>query len=356
MISLTVNGKAFAGWERARVTRGIESIAGSFDLQVSDRWNGKDDRWLIAEGDECTVSVGDEKVITGYVDRRSLSYAAREHTLSFSGRDKTGDLVDCSCVLDKWQFRNIQAQSLAMRVCEPYGITVKVQARLGSAEFPPVAKLSIDPGDTAFDAIDKACRLAGVLPVSDGQGNLLLTRAGTARCPTALVEGKNILAASADYDASSRFRHYFVLGQHQGTDEMSGHAAAQIKAFAEDENVTRVARSLLIRPEGSVTTAYAKTRAQWEAKVRAARSDSVSVTVQGWTQANGIIWPINALVQVDSPSIGVSGEMLITQAVYSADSSGTQTVLTLKPPNAFIPEPVVKVVDTRKWKSLAGGV
>ncbi len=360
-VKLTVNQKEYAGWKTARVTRSIESISGSFELSVSEKWANQDIPWPIAEEDECTLKIDDTVLITGYVDRRTISYDATDHSLTVSGRDRTGALVDCSALLDKWEFKNVQVQTLAARVCDPLDIRVTVQARLGQAEFPKVAKLSIDPGDSSFEVIEKACRLAGVLPVSDGVGGLLLTRAGTARAATALVEGQNILAATADFDCSTRYRHYLVLGQHKGTDEFSGAPAATIKGTSEDLNVRRIARSLVIRPEGNVTSELAKRRAQWEAAIRAGRADSVMVTVQGWTQSNGVLWPINALVPLRSPMLGIDGDMLITEATYSIDEGGTTTTLTLKSPNSFAPEPVVaktkgKKTSGKPFKELEGGV
>lgn len=359
-VALLVNGKAYAGWKRARVTRSIESISGSFELEVSDRW-GEGKPWPILEEDECTVKLGarGETVLTGFVDRRAVSYDADGHTLAVSGRDAAGALVDCSALLDKWEFKGIPLLTMVKRVCDPFGIAVRLQAGLTPANLPaPPKKLSIDPGDTAHDVIEKVCRMAGVLAVSDGRGGIVLTRTGTERVGS-LVEGENILSASSEFDASGRFHDYAVLGQHHGTDEFSGAKAAQVKGVASDENVTRVARTLVIRPESSVTKEQAKIRAQWEAKVRAARGDSVSVTVQGWTRAaSGFVWPVNALVNVRSPTIGVHGDMLITQLTFNAGESGTTTEITLKRPDAFLIEPVIRQATggNNYWKEIARGV
>lgn len=360
-VTLRVNGKIFGGWKSARVSRGIESVAGSFDLTVSERWGGQLKPWLIGEEDACVVELNGTPVITGYVDRRSLSFGAEEHTLSVSGRDRTGDLVDCSAVIEdestssksKWEFRNIALHALARRLCDPFSIGIELVTP--SAGLPFLKKFSVDPGESAFDAIERACRLTGMLAVSDGAGALLLMRPGTNRTATALVEGQNILSAGADFDASGRFYKYVALGQHVGSDEYSGASAAQIKGTAFDLNVKRTARTLCIRPEGNVTAAFAKTRAEWEAKVRAGRADAVRITVQGWTQSNGQLWPVNARATVRSPSIGINGDMLITEATYSQDESGTTTQLTLKRPDAFLPEPSIPKDAVGSWKELAKG-
>jgi prophage tail gpP-like protein len=351
-VRLRVGGREFGGWQSARVTRGIECIAGSFELSVSDRWGGQDTPWPIAAEDECVLLLEGEAVITGYVDRRSVSYNATAHDLTVAGRDAAGALVDCSAYVGKWEFLNVPLLTFARKLCEPFGIPVTLQP--GLALPAPLAKLSINPGDSAFAALETACRLAGVLPVSYGAGAVMLTRAGSSRATAALVEGQNILSASADYDATGRFRRYVVVGQHQGTDEVAGASAASVKGEAQDLGVRRGARVLLVQPEGGVTPKYAKTRAEWDAKVRAARGDAVTVAVQGWRQADGALWPVNALVPVRSPYLGIDGEMLITQATYGIDgSTGTTTALTLRRPDAFLPEPVIAKSAEKRWKELA---
>lgn len=356
-IALTVNGRAYAGWKSARVTRGIESISGGFELSVSDRWEAGSAPWPIYEWDECKLSLAGQTVITGYVDRRSVSYGAGEHSLSVSGRDKAGQLVDCSYRGPPWEWLATPVLTVAQRVAAQQAVSVSLQPGLSPGA--PPAKISADPGDSCHNVIEKLCRKAGILAVSDGAGAVVLMRPGSTRATTELVEGENILAASGDFDGSQRFWSYVVLGQHQGTDQLFGATAAAVRGDATDLAVRLAARTLLIRPEGNVTTESARRRAEWEATVRAARGDAVSVTVQGWTMASGVLWPVNALVRVRSPSIGVDGDMLIAQCTYSVGEDGTKTVLTLRRPDAFKPEPTL--TDPAKggngyWKEIARGV
>jgi prophage tail gpP-like protein len=378
-IGLRVGGREYGGWQSVRVANGIESIAGSFDLSVSDRWNGQTDPWPINEEDECSIVIGNTVILTGHVDRRSVSYGSGEHTLSVSGRDLAGALVDCSAVLKSWEFKNLAIIDLAKRLAEPFGIQVRlddnVQAKAVTAKTgkdrsgrgtggggrvgggfglpKPPRKFSIDPGETAFEVLDRACRLAGVLPVSDGHGGIVLTRAGNARAVTELVQGENILSASAEFDASGRYRTYIVSAQHQATEDWAGGHVVNVKGTAQDLNVRRASRILYIRPESSATPGSAKVRAAWEAKVRAVRGDSVSVRVQGWTQGDGSLWPVNALVRVRSPLLGIDGDMLITQREFTCDlGAGSTTHLTLRRPDAFIPEPTVSTAGTNIWKEL----
>lgn len=347
-VGLRVNGVEYRGWKRVRITRGIETCANSFELEVSNR----PDDIPINEEDECTVIVGSTTLITGYVDRISLSLGPEEHSISFSGRDRTADLVDCSAVLDRWEFVGVSAVELARKVAAPFGISVTLQPGLVLPKAPP--RITVDPGESAFEVIERCCRLAALLPVADGRGGLLLTRAGTARATTELVQGQNVKGGSSTFDATGRFRKFKVLSQHKGSDDFYGPEAASIVATAEDLGVTRTKRVLIVRPEANTTPEHARKRAEWEATVRAARGQSASVAVQGWTQGDGTLWPVNAIVRVRLPAIRVDADVLITQAVHTLDdSSGTVTELTLRRSDAFTPQPVLEPIT---WKELAGGV
>jgi prophage tail gpP-like protein len=130
-----------------------------------------------------------------------------------------------------------------------------------------------------------------------------------------------------------------------------------VQASAKDVSVTRPGRVLLIRPDKGYNAAEAKRRADWEARIRAAKSEVVSVTVQGWRQPNGKLWRPNMLSWVQAPRmIGVDGDMLISQVEFSVGESGTITQLHLVRPDAFTPEPQAAIVGGEgAWKELAKG-
>src|SRR5688572_27785637 len=126
-LHLVVNGRRYDGWKSVRVIRSIESAAGSFELEVSDRWGGQDLPWPIAEEDECKIQIDGQTVIDGYVDRRALSISATDRSLRYDGRDKAAALVDCSAVLDKWTFRKASVLQIAQKIAAPFGVRVTLQ-------------------------------------------------------------------------------------------------------------------------------------------------------------------------------------------------------------------------------------
>jgi len=359
-VELVVDSVRYGGWKSIRITRSIEGLTGSFSLDVSDRWGGLATPWPIVEGDECVVQIDGETVIDGYVDNRKLAGSATSRSLSYSGRDKAADLVDCSVLVpdastkgNKWSYRNIDILQFATQIANQHGIKVSVQPGLTLAKDP---LLVAHPGETGFAAIARAAGSAGVLVVSDGSGGILITRAGTGRV-TALVEGSNIKEAEIDYDAKDRFHTYLISSQPPGTDDANGEAT-RVNAQAVDNDVLRTNRVIVIRPEKGYDTAGAKRRADWEARIRAAKSATAMVTVQGWRQTpGGALWPINAITHLSAPRlIGVDGDMLISQVDFTVGDGGKTTQLHLVRPDAFTPEPQTAVVSGEgAWKELAKG-
>jgi prophage tail gpP-like protein len=351
-VTLLVGGRRYGGWKSVRITRSIESLAGSFALDVSDRWGDQHEPWPIAEGDACRVEIGGDVVIDGYVDDRELSAAADARALSYTGRDRAADLVDCSAVLSSYTFRNLTIADFAAKLAEPFNVRVRVQAGLSLAKR---SKIVVQPGDKAYEALARETAAAGVLLVSDGAGGILITRSGTARA-TSLVEGENVKAASVRYAGADRYHRYLIVMQTAGTDEFFGEAVAGVQAEATDPAV-RASRVLLIRPDKGYDVADARRRADWEARIRAARAETVMITVLGWKQPGGALWPLNARSRVRCPkTIGVDGDMLISQVDHTISEAGKVTQIRLVRPDAFTPEPTATVKESGgAWKELNRG-
>lgn len=342
-VTLEVEGVAYTGWESMTVSRSIESIADSFSLQVSDHGS----EWPIVEEDECRVLIDGEQVLEGWVERPTPSFTETTSALNVSGYGKSSVLAQCSAILDdgRWSFKNATVKKIAEIVCEPFGIEVFVQEGLDLIKAP--RKLVINPGDTAFDVIQAAASASGVLVVSRPDGNILITRSGTERTHDPLVQGFNIKAGSGDYDASIRYHRYVVFGQSAGTDQAAANAT-RLRAEAFDDGVRRTDRVLIVRSEAAHNAKYNLQRGDWEARNRAAAAKAASITVRGWKQSNGVLWPVNALVDVASSKLRIIRQMLISQVDFSkGGQSGSGEIATLRVvrPDAFEPDPTARVKE-----------
>lgn len=357
-ITLSVNGQIHRGWETVSVVRSIDAMSGAFDLGVTQDWGATPRE--IGKGDRCVVAVNGSPVVTGYVERKRLSARPGGFELSVHGRDATADLVDSSADLPPWEFVDQQVITLARKIAAPHGVPVNVQPGLVLSTVP---KFSIDPGQTCGHAIETLCRKAGVLATSDGNGGLLLTRASSERTRTRLVLGVNLLTADLEVSDEMRFRTYKVLGSHR---KSAGHGSHSIKGVATDATA-RASRLAVIRPEGNVTGEQAKRRAEWEASVRASKSDTVTVTVSGWShRAHGAIgprepWHPNMRVDVDLSAWGFVAEMLVTSVRFDLSIAlGVRTQLTLARPDAYTPDPTLNGPRTgggnNYWPEIVKGV
>jgi prophage tail gpP-like protein len=336
---LLVDGTAFAGWTHVRVTLGIDQIAGTFELGVSERWPSQDTPRLIAPGARCQVVIDRQSLIHGFVDEVTARYDAASHEISVSGRDATADLVDCH--LAGGHHVNRTLLSLAEQLCKPFGIPVSRAANVRDAGI--VADVRFEFGESVFEALERIARLKGVLLMADGRGGLVLARAGVARVKTALVRGENILEASGTLSFRERYSEYTAIA-----DPPSGAAAgaAGPRASVWDDACGRF-RPCVVRADDESTREALRTRATWERHVRAGRSVEVSLRVQGWHHADGL-WTPNTLVRVRDPWLRLDDdELLIRSVTYALDENGTTCELALTLPAAYLPDTLPQRADKK---------
>jgi prophage tail gpP-like protein len=337
-IRLTVNGRKYEGWKSVSIARSMESISARFTLGISERWPGQQTRLAIKPGDACRldiVSTG-EPVLVGFVDKVAVSYSDSDHSVSIDGRDMAGDLVDCSAVNEPGEWRDRTLRQIVQDIAAPFDLPVR--SLTGVPE--KFDRFRLEEGETAFEAIERACRARSVLAVCDPAGMITLIRATEGeRATEDLRRGGNILEASGEYDHRDRFSVYTVKSQAPGYTDAEPETTLRVSAAAQDPAIGRY-RPLVLMAEHASTAGNAGSRATWEANVRAARSRTVTVLKQGWFQAgSGRLWQPNQLVRLFDDWLDIDALMLITAVSLSLDERGHLASLTLRLPDAFKPEP-----------------
>jgi prophage tail gpP-like protein len=337
--TLTINGTIYSGWTSLRVSRGIDRMAADFDIAVTERWAGAAQAWQIAPFDACTIHIGGDLVLTGFVDDYLPGYDETQHRVRVPGRSKTADLIDCTPEIAGGQFTDNPLDAIARAVCQPFGIGVVVQAPPPEALFDS----TYEPGETAFHFLERLTRLSRVLMCDDENGNLVLTVAASARAAGSLVEGQNILAAAATLSARHRFSKYIVLGQ-AGMGFNDTDVENEVKGVATDTGPGSCPpgryRPHATIAESALLDAEAQERAQWQAVSAAARGTQAQITVAGWRQPNGKLWAINQRIPVKSPKLKLDRELLIAGVSFTLDPrKGARTELTLGPAEAYTPDP-----------------
>lgn len=346
--AVSINGKDLVGWKDVVITRSMQALTSSFTMSCTDSWNDNKvrsfDAWAAKPGDACEVSLDSELILTGYIDQIQNQYDGESHEYSIQGRDKTGDLVDCSPASSLFGDRtNQDIAQIARALIQPFGLVLIVDTTINlGAKF---QRLSIDHGSTVFDILEMMSKMRGLLFTTDNKGRVFLTSTGNKRSPVALVEGNNVLQARLTYDHTRRFKNYYVYGQAFTSDEETTQISRKVKGSALDNNITRYRPKSLIA-EREVTTQEAIKRAQWESTYSAGKSVTLDIRVNGWRQGELVsdpLWEPNNLVEVSLPFLGIEGDMLIESVAYRlTENEGEITELQLTKPDAWIANPIQK--------------
>lgn len=338
-LTLIVDSKKFGGWLDVRVSRGIERAAGDFEIRCSQRWPGQDERFEIPEGAKCEIRIGDDKVLTGYVDVIALERDDNSASLTIQGRSKTADLVDCSPDFELTELAGLDLAAVARKLAAPFGI--EVDARATGATF-PVA--SANHGETAWKVIERLARQRGILVMDDPEGRLVLTQLATERATDSLIHpADGLKKVSTKRDMSKRFSVYKVKAQAGGrwAGFAQGNVAtslAHVEGSFTDSGVPRY-RPKTILNEGAAKKEGTLARAEYEARRNIGRSLQIQATRVGWRQRDGALWRPNILVPCSLPDLNVEGTLAIGEVTYRKGPSGTVSELALMPPEAFTPEP-----------------
>jgi prophage tail gpP-like protein len=335
-ISLTVNGVKYSGWEAVNVNKSLLQLAGSFGFSTTNIFPYKPEQFTIRMGDECTVEVDDQVLITGYVEDIPISYDKEAHTIQVAGRDVTGDLVDCSYIEEPTEWLNQSIENIIKAICDPFDIEVVVDDSVATEAAAEIKKFTIDQGQTALELIARVCMHKAILPVCYGDGKLTLTRAGTERTDDNMELGVNIKTGLTDQSNRERFSQYIVKAQDVVTAALPWDTGVVNRHGEATDNVIERYRPLIILAEEPKNDKESEQRAWWEARVRAGQSRKVEYQVQGWTQRNGKVWPLNSLVTVKDSFLGIDGTMLISALDFNVDNTtGTVTTISVVPKGTF---------------------
>ncbi len=363
-IVLKVRGQEFRDWTSIFIEKSLFQMVGSFSLVAANILPGDVKKeWGIALEDECQVVINDQIIITGYIDDIPITYDKESHNIQLNGRDKTCDLVDCSFVIEGEDQKNEWKDQKIIRIiedlCNVFGIAVSVSAIVEervNEKLPNKTTFKANEGDTVFDLIFKLCRMKAILPISYGDGRLHLVEGGFGDLDAwdDLELGRNIKSGMLTQSNRDRFSRYVLKGQSEKTTENTVEEASQIIAEYKDEVIPRY-RPFVVLSEYKATNPLAKDRIKWEAVNRAGASRSVEYEVQGWTQSNGVVWPLNALIKVkDKFFFDKDKTWLIAEINFTLDEEqGTVTRLLLVHPDTFkLPpndDPIVDINTPYDW-------
>ncbi|WP_233872522.1 phage baseplate assembly protein [Paraburkholderia adhaesiva] len=335
-VTLTVGGQRIAGWTTIRVTRGMERIPADFDIGLTERYPNTTEV-SVMEGDPCVLSIGGDAVITGYVDRVSEQIDAHNHILSVSGRGKCEDIVDCSAQFDSFQFQNISTADIAALLCKPFGVNVKA---LSPGMIHPQVCLNV--GETPYSVIDRLCKVAQLLCYEDADGDLVIGPLSTNEAAGGFALGVNVERAGYMRDISQRFSEYRVYLVGTGLFTDAGQQPLD-EYTVNDTTMPRYRPRAFIAETGDAGATVSNQHALWECNRRIGRGNVVTVTGSTWRDSAGALYMPNTLAALHMSQLKlIDGQKFtIGEVTYRRDMNGTGCDITLMPPQAFQPEPIL---------------
>lgn len=340
-ISLAVNGKRLDQWSGVSVSRSLGSLADSFELEYIDTITRMD--YPIKTGDKCSLYVGPNHVMTGWVDVTRWGYAAGSkgaastHNFSVSGRSRTADLFDASVLPGPSTWKNKTILLIATEICKPFGIPVTLSANIDSLVTTPIERHSVEMGESAAECLGRLARKVGVLLRPTVVGGLEIGRPPKIQAGSGLRLGPaGVAGGSRVSDHRARHDQYIAVGQRQGSDTLFGEAARAGRQSAKDPRVQRY-RPIIFVSDGSSNTGTLQRSAQWMRNTRAGQSERVSYTVRGWEHSPGQPWAPGLTVFIDDKFLRLRNIGLIVESVRYTfrGGEGSRTQLDLVQPEAF---------------------
>jgi prophage tail gpP-like protein len=312
VVSLSIEGVEFEGWEALTITRSLDSLAHAFSL--SGPFNPEDPAIIKAfrpfEYQKVLVTIDGEKLLTGRIESVAPSVTEADRVITIQGRSLTGPLLDCSVDIGKLQFDGLSLSTIARQVCNPHGIGI-----VALNDTAPILEARADPGQGGFDFLNKLAADASLLLTTDTEGRLVIFRYKAAGAPVAsLAEGQGLVkAVTASYNGTGRWSRYKVLQQQDGAESITG--------TAEDKGVKIYRPIVEVGSEGDAKEI--QKAAAWKRALALASSVSVSVTLAGWRAPAGMLWAPGQIVTLKAPGAFLTQEatMAVAEATLTLDAS-----------------------------------
>ncbi|UEP42763.1 phage baseplate assembly protein [Burkholderia sp. B21-005] len=342
-VLLTQDGLSLTGWKSVRISRSIEFGTSSFDLTCSADANTL--KLVSKEGAPIKVSIGDDVVLTGYVETIETIMTPRTHDVRISGRGKLADLIDCSCRIDKIN-ANTKLVELCTAIAQPYSVKVMVADDATQKlldQIPVLPRQLVSITETAWEVIERYARYCGVLVYEGAAGELVISTAGTEEGDSGVALGENIEAIVCTKTTLGTFSTFnAVLSAYSMAADDEGVENLPVVTVIAKSTTGRLRPTYFVSEQSATDRQFVEKRVNWMASRAYGRSRRVRTMVDNWRDADGVPWTPNINYPVSAGAVGVpDGTMLLLAEVsYILNENGTHAELVFGPRQGFLPEPV----------------
>lgn len=326
-VKLKVNGKIFQGWLSVEITSSLQSLARTFAVSATRSRSASGDLTDgISAGDAVEVFIGDDKVLTGYVMKKTVSYSSSSVIVEISGASRPIDLMQCM-MPDGYplSYKNQMHLQNLQSVCKPYGI--EVVDEVGNTKK---CDFEIKPADTIGQTVIDYLKKHGLLICDDEEGRLVICKACSAgKTYDGIVVGVNVLSGNKTEDWANLFSDYVALGQASNPNSDLPTTANQLKASVLFSRVGRP-RTYVKQVSGNASQESLRKKVISFRDVSVGEAESLEYTLTGWRQKNGELWQVNKITSVTDIYLGINADRLISRVKLSLSGTGMTTAITLR--------------------------
>lgn len=332
--------RVHADWERYDVDSDLLCPADAWSMTLG--LSGGRVPPVVKSGMSVRLVLGSDTLMVGRVDRVRGRVSKGGATLSITGRDGAGVLLDCSAPITGEM--NLTLPEVVAKIVRPLGVT---RVQLSAENQLRREKVLIQPGDTAWDALRHAAEANGLAAWFSPDGTLIVGGPDyTAPAVASLVHrlqpnggANNVMEIELDDSTADSYSEVTVLAQCHGGGELR--QAANTRGTYRDPSVPYYRPRVVIDHEAD-TPKHAEERARKLVMDSRLARWTCSVTVRGHRieapgmPGHGRPWEPGQRVNLTSESFGLDGTYFLMGRKFVGGRDGWRTVLTLKEDGVWI--------------------
>jgi prophage tail gpP-like protein len=386
-VHIVIDGQELRDWRSYEIDSDLMQPADAFSFSVVNPAGRSSTRFGLWS--EVRVVIDGVVQMTGWVDEITRGSTTDDgSTLTVTGRDRFGQLVDCCA--EPRHYHNVSLMQLAQRIAsgavsewraenernryellrlrrevaalrtfgeslerigegygqEPLAIAQGVATRrLAEMQRALLVSLKVEPGERVYEVLERSARKIGMMLWCGADGCGIIAKPNYDQSPiyelhlhpqsSGASRQNNIETAEIREDGRDRYSRYRFLATMGNTKADSGTASRARSEIIDDEVALVIDRPLI---ETGETQKKAGAIKQAEREMQRRRFDSLEITYTVRGHRNrGLLWQQDTLALVADEVNGVNGVYYVVGRRFSGNDRGQTTQVRLRRPGTLLP-------------------
>jgi len=380
-INTVIGTRQYEGFKEITIDKSMRSLVGKFSFSF-------DPTKLVISGNqanqpslgkEVEFYIDNQKYFTGYIEKVRGNYDSKSHNVTFTGREKTADVVDQKIEKGKQYKKNnstvLTLSNFFTKVMADNGLSnIKVTyddpyPEIPNYVFKESEQAETTTGQSVFSVLDTYVAKLNAILTTDVDGNILITRGNTVDLIGNLnntintfsnKSANNILEADFSVDIGDMYSEYTLVSSLSTI--ISERAALPVDtkltstqtATVKDSESLRDRKFVKIIPTAASESTL-KDMAEWYLNLNKTKSATYQCKVfDYYTDSSKLFfWQINKLVQLDDNFSFTKGVYLIESVGFSKSLAGTFTTLSLVNKDAYSNRKYANTIGTGNSQTIA---